>query len=164
MGPVEIWMPDTSASLSERLLREGEKVRTFFGDLSEEQLACSVYSEGADWRVREVLAHFVATEKAFSSLIENVMAGGSGAPEGFDLDTFNQRKVADLKDSSTNELLENFHRLREQTASIVSTFNEGQLNQTARHPFLGVVPLVDIIKLIYRHNQIHLRDVRRAIG
>jgi hypothetical protein len=157
-------MPDTSASLSERLLREGEKVRTFFGDLSEEQLACSVYSEGADWRVREVLAHFVATEKAFSSLIENVMAGGSGAPEGFDLDTFNQRKVADLKDSSTNELLENFHRLREQTASIVSTFNEGQLNQTARHPFLGVVPLVDIIKLIYRHNQIHLRDVRRAIG
>jgi uncharacterized damage-inducible protein DinB len=157
-------MPDTSVGLSERLLREGEKVRTFFRALSEEQFECSVYSEGADWTVREVLAHLVATEKAFSSLIENVMAGGSGAPEGFDLDTFNQRKVAALKDSSIDELLENFHRLRDQTASIVSTFNEGELNKNARHPFLGVVPLVDIVKLIYRHNQIHLRDVRRVIG
>jgi hypothetical protein len=156
-------MSDTSASLSERLLREGEKVRTFFRNLSEEQLECRVYSEGADWRVREILAHFVATEKAFSSLIENVMAGGRGAPEGFDLDTFNQRKVAALKDSSIDELLENFHRLRDQTAATVSTLNEGQLNQTARHPFLGIAPLVDIIKLIYLHNQIHLRDVRRVI-
>jgi hypothetical protein len=156
-------MADTPASLSARLLREGEKVCAFFQDLSVEQLERSVYKEVAEWRVREVLAHFVSTEKAFSSLIENVMAGGSGAPEGFDLDTFNQRKVAELKEATTDELLENFHRLRNKTAALVASFNEGQLNQTARHPFLGVAALVDIIKLIYRHNQIHLRDVRRVI-
>jgi hypothetical protein len=30
-----------------------------------------------------------------------------------------------------------------------------------RHPFLGRAPLSEIIKIIYRHNQIHLREIRQ---
>jgi uncharacterized damage-inducible protein DinB len=157
-------MADTPEGLSERLLREGEKVLAFFQDLDSERFERPVYSEGADWSVREVLAHFVSTEKAFSSLLENVLGGGSGAPEGFDIDAYNQRKVAALKDMAVQDLLVEFQEQRLRTAESVANLDVEQLQRMARHPFLGVAPLVDIIKLIYRHNQIHLRDVRRITG
>jgi hypothetical protein len=157
-------MADTPEGLSEKLLREGEKVLAFFEDLDHERLERTVYTEGAVWRVREVLAHFVSTERAFTSLIENVISGGSGAPEGFDIDAYNQRKVAALKDKPAQDLLADFRELRLSTVDSVSKLDGEQLQRLARHPFLGVVPLVDIIKLVYRHNQIHMRDVRKVIG
>jgi hypothetical protein len=156
-------MVDTPEGLSEKLLREGEKVQAFFINLDQEQLERSVYSEGARWRVREILAHFVATERAFYSLVENVLSGGSGAPEGFDIDDYNQRKVEALKDYPVQDLVDDFRELRLKTAASVSNLEDDQLQRLARHPFLGVVPLVEIIKLIYRHNQIHLRDVRKVM-
>jgi hypothetical protein len=157
-------MADTPQGLSERLLREGEKVLAFFKTLGSEQFEIAVYSEGAEWCVREVLAHFVSTERAFFNLIENVLSGGSGAPEGFDIDSYNQRNVEMLKSMAVSDLLDEFRELRTRTVALVSNLDVEQLQRLARHPFLGVVPLIDIIKLVYRHNQIHLRDVRRVTG
>jgi hypothetical protein len=146
-----------------KLVNEGEKTLIFFKSLSDDQLERTVYSEGATWNVREVLAHFVSAEMAFFELLSDVLAGGMGAPEGFDIDAFNQKMVSTLQDTPVSDLLDQFRKLRQQTASAVSQINHETLERTGRHPFLGIAPLVDIIKLIYRHNQIHLRDVRRIV-
>ena len=157
-------MPDTPASLSAKLSYEGEKTLTFFSNLRSEQLERIVYSEGDSWSVRQILAHFVSAEIAFLELITDVIAGGKGAPEGFDIDTFNHSEVTALQGLHASDLIDQFHQIRHQTVRIVAKIKPEQLNQTARHPFLGVAPLADIIRLIYRHNQIHLRDIRSAIG
>jgi hypothetical protein len=157
-------VPDTPVSLSAKLSYEGEKTLTFFSNLRSEQLERIVYSEGDSWSVRHILAHFVSAEIAFLELITDVIAGGKGAPEGFDIDSFNHSEVSALQDLPASDLIDQFHQVRRQTARIVEKMKPEQLNRTARHPFLGVAPLVDIIRLIYRHNQIHLRDVRSVIG
>jgi hypothetical protein len=36
------------------------------------------------------------------------------------------------------------------------------LAKLGRHPFLGITSLEDIIKMVYRHNQIHMREIRRS--
>jgi hypothetical protein len=159
----EIIVPDTPAGISARLLKEGEKTLAFFEVLSNEQLECNVYTDGVSWSVRHVLAHFVSAEIGFLELLSDVLTGGSGAPEGFDINAFNQSSVSALHDLPVNELLDQFCELRRQTASKVDQINPELLDRTARHPFLGVTPFVDIIKLIYRHNQIHLRDVRESL-
>jgi hypothetical protein len=41
--------------------------------------------------------------------------------------------------------------------------SQNDLERIGRNPFLGEVPLVEIVKLIYRHNQIHLRDLKRLL-
>ena len=156
-------MPDTPAGLSAKLISEGEKTLIFFKDLGNEQLERIVYSEGTSWSVRNVLAHFVSAEIAFRELLTDVLAGGTGAPEGFDIDSFNQKEALALHGLSTSVLIDQFREVRWQIASIVTQINAEQLDRTARHPFLGMAALVDIIKLIYRHNQIHLRDVRRIL-
>jgi hypothetical protein len=38
------------------------------------------------------------------------------------------------------------------------------LVKTGRHPWLGIAPLEDMIQLLYRHNQIHQRDIRKLLA
>jgi uncharacterized damage-inducible protein DinB len=157
-------MPETPERLSERLLTEGHKTLDFFRHLSPEQWDLGIYSEGSGWAIQQLLAHFVATEAAFTRLIESVLAGGPGSPEGFDIDAYNERKVAQLRQASKDELLERFFELRQASASLVAAMTAEDLQKKGRHPYLGVAPLEDIVKLLYRHNQLHQRDVRRKLS
>ncbi len=123
----------------------------------------TIYAEGALWSVKDLLAHFVATESGMRRLLEDVLSGGAGSPDDFDLNAYNARKVASLKDATPDELLTQFSRLRAASVSLVAGMSADDLNRQGRHPWLGMAPLEDIIKLMYRHNQIHQRDIRRAL-
>lgn len=155
---------DTPASLAERLRSEGVKTVEFFRALLPEHWSVTLYTDGATWTVRDVLAHFVGAERGITRLVELIVSGEPGAPQDFDLDAYNRRKVETLREISVTELLDQFQQLRSASASLVSGLQPGDLAKTGRHPWLGVAPIEDIIKLMYRHNQIHQRDIRKAIG
>jgi hypothetical protein len=157
-------MPDTPAFLSERLLQEGEKSIAFFQSLTTVQLDQTIYTEGSHWTVFQVLAHFVFSENSLCRLVENVAAGGPGAPVNFDIDGYNERKVKGFEDTPPLELMEQFRENRKKTALVVANLQMDDLQRQGRHPFLGVVPLTDIIKIIYRHNQIHQREIRMGLA
>jgi DinB superfamily len=157
-------MSDTPAHLSERMLSEGQKTLAFFRLLTPEQWGLTIYTEGTQWAVRDVLAHFVAAESGITRLVENILSGGAGTPEDFNLNAYNERKVAGLKGVPTEELLAQFASLREQSAALARGLSEEDLLKTGRHPWLGVAPIADILKMMYRHNQIHQRDIRRSTG
>lgn len=166
-------MSESTSFLEERLRKEGEKVQAFFQRYALSGWNQPVYSvspvqvgeltSSEPWRVREVLAHLVATESSLSQLISDVASGGTGAPVDFDMDDFNHRKVVELETTSYDDLLAQFASLRKATISFVSKLTEADLNRVGRHPFLGRVALVEMIKLIYLHNQLHLREVRRIL-
>jgi hypothetical protein len=61
-------------------------------------------------------------------------------------------------------LIDQFKRLRQETIELVLNMNTSDLEKQGRHPFFGMAALEDIIKLIYRHGQIHLRDIRKLTG
>jgi hypothetical protein len=151
----------TSESLREKLKQDGEKTVAFFQLLPEEKWHLLVYNDGIAWNVKDILAHFVVSEAGFCQLIENILAGGSGAPEQFDIDEFNRQEVKKLTTVSREDLLENFQKLRQHTLGLMEGVSQQDLLRVGRHPFLGEAELIDIIKLIYRHNQIHLRDLKR---
>ncbi len=156
-------MTDTPEHLTKRLLEEGEKILAFFQALSPDRWDQQVYTEGSHWTVRQVLAHFVAAEYSLARLVANIQAGGAGAPQDFNIDAYNERKVAELGETSPQVLMERFSRQRRQTADQVARIPPEDLSRTGRHPFLGVIPLEEIVKLIYRHNGIHVREVRKVI-
>lgn len=147
-----------------RLLREGEKAVAFFRSLSPEQLQQQVYTDGSCWQVRQILAHFVAAEASMTRLVENILAGGAGTPEDFNLDAYNERKVSALQDLPVEDLLREFSERRAATADLAARLSPDELARTGRHPFLGVVPVQEIIKMFYLHNQIHLREIRKALS
>jgi hypothetical protein len=156
-------MINTPEHLADRLQTEGQKSLEFFRGLAPEQWDQTIYTEGSQWTVRQVLAHFVSTESSINRLIQNILEGGPGVSEGFDIDAYNERKVAALHEVPISELMDQFNQYRQRNVRVVVQMHPEDLIKTGRHPFLGIAPLVDIIKLLYRHNQIHQRDVRKVV-
>lgn len=157
-------MAATQELLVNRLREVGEKSVQFFQDLKPEQFETKIYTDGSQWSVRQILAHFALAEDSLCRLVENIVNGGAGTPEGFNLDAYNEYKVSSVEKSTVNELLDLFDKNRQSTIELVSELNSNDLEKMGRHPFLGYAAVGDIVKLIYRHNQIHLREIRRALG
>jgi DinB superfamily len=157
-------MGDTPQRLVDRLLDEGEKTRRFFEAIPAVDWDLQVYSDGGQWRIRQILAHFVVTEASLQVLVKNILDGGEGSPQDFDINRFNESRVGRLEGTPPSELLASFFELRQRTAQMVAQINPEDLQRTGRHPFLGVAALEEIIKLMYRHNQIHQRDIRKHLN
>lgn len=150
--------------LIDRLRDEGEKSIDFFLEISPEKWETRIYTDGSQWTVRQILAHFALAESSLCRLVENIVNGGSGTPEDFDLNAYNERKVSSSSSLTDSELVDLFRENRRNTISLVSKLSITDLKKKGRHPFLGHASLVDIIKLIYRHNQIHIREIRQALS
>jgi hypothetical protein len=157
-------MPETPERLANRLADEGQKSQQFFSALSADQWERTLYTEGAQWSVKQVLGHFVITEVGIRALMANIVAGGAGAPQDFDLNAYNERQVATLADATPDDLLAKFGFERRATVDWVRGLSSADLLRTGRHPWLGIAPLEDMIQLMYRHNQIHQRDIRKLFA
>jgi len=157
-------MAETPERLVARLQGEGEKTLEFFRRLTPQQWELPVYSDGGCWSVRQILAHFVAAERGIYKLIQNVLDGGEGAPADFDLNAYNERKVSQLEAETISSLLEQFAAQRRASAQLVARLSAQDLLRQGRHPWLGMAALEEIIQLLYRHNQIHQREIRKALS
>jgi len=156
-------MPETPAFLAERLKAEGEKTAAFFAALSADQWNLEVYTEGETWAVRNVLSHYLTAEKGFLKIFADIRQGGPGASEDFDIDRYNASQQKKTQDLSPAELLEQFLAVRAEMTAWVAGLDQADLEKPGRHPYLGQTTLGEMIKLIYRHNQIHARDLRKIL-
>jgi uncharacterized protein (TIGR03083 family) len=157
------FMPDTPSFLAERLKTEGEKTAAFFASLTPEQWQATVYTEGGEWTVRSVLAHYVTAEKGFLQIFASIRAGGPSASEDFDIDRYNASQQKKTKELTPAELLAQFIAVRAEMAALVAAFSAADLEKQGRHPFLGPATLAEMVKMVYRHNQIHHRDLRKIV-
>lgn len=150
--------------LVRRLVSDGDKTVEFFRELPPEAWEQQVYTTGGRWSVRMVLAHFVFAERALFRLIADVAAGGKGAPQDLDIDRFNEAEAAPFRSTPPSELLEAFREARAATIRLAGGLDLPDLAKPGYHPWFGDVELGEMLKLVYRHNMIHLRDIRSAIG
>jgi len=156
-------MSDTPAFLAERLKKEGDKVSAYFADLTHEQWQIEVYTEGDIWTIRNVLAHFVTSERGLLKLFEQIRSGGAGASDDFSIDHYNARQQEKTRGIQASELLEQFVKVRAETVEWTSKLSQDELAIEGRHPFIGQVPLAEMLKMIYLHNQLHFRDFRKLV-
>ncbi|HCK64918.1 MAG TPA: hypothetical protein DHW49_01505 [Anaerolineae bacterium] len=155
-------MPETT-ELAEKLKSEGEKMFAFFSGLAEEQWTSEVYTEGETWTLRNVLSHFVTSEKGLVKLFERIRTTGEGASEDFSIDRYNATQQQKMKDYTPAELLEQYKEVRANSIAWVSGLKEEELDIKGRHPFLGETMIRDMIKMLYIHHMNHYRDVKRAM-
>ena len=155
-------MPE-GAALSAKLQAEGEKLVAFMASLRDGQWNAQVYSAEAVWTVRGVFAHLLSAERDFVQLLSGIQSGGSGVSESFNIDRYNARQQKRTAALEPEGLVNAFRAARAQMVEFVSSLTDSDLHRHGRHPFLGVVSLREMVKMIYIHNQTHVRDVRRAL-
>lgn len=146
-----------------RLQEEGQKSVAFFSALTPAQFDQPVYSIGPAWRVRDVLAHLALAERLFNHYNREVLQGGPGAPEDFDIDGFNAEHTAEGRAAAPAALLALFQAARADTLALVAQMADADFDRRAFHPFLGHTTLDQILKILYRHTMLHERDARKAL-
>jgi len=157
-------MPETtSAWLAKRLTKEGDKVISYFSTLRDDQWQAEVYTEGDTWTIRNVLAHFVTSERGLLKLFKSILEGGPGASEDFSIDHYNARQQEKTRGVTPQELLEQYVKVRADTVEWVTGLSQDDLAVEGRHPFMGQVQLVEMLKMLYLHNQLHFRDFRKLV-
>ena len=153
-----------ASELAAKLKSEGEKSSDFFGGLNDSQWQTEIYSEGANWNIRSILAHLMTAERAFVQLFEAIRQGGPGTSEDFVIDRYNARQQEKTRDLTPADLLEQYRNIRSQMVTWVAGLQDSELEIRGRHPFLGMTTLREMIKMIYIHNQTHYRDIRRILN
>lgn len=149
--------------LAEKLRSEGEKFVTIFAGLTDDQWQTEVYTEGTTWTIRNVLSHFVTSERGLVKLFEQIRQGGPGSSEEFSIDRYNASMQARTKDLPPQELLEQYKSVRAESIAWVLGLKESELELTGRHPFLGPTVIREMIKMLYLHNQLHYRDMKKFL-
>ena len=150
--------------LADKLKHEGEMIVEYFEGLSDEQWLLEIYTEDTVWTIRNILAHLMTSERAFVKLFESIRQGGIGVTDEFVIDRYNARQQEKTKEFGTQELLQRFKSIREEMIVWVSEIDDSDLEKTGRHPFLGQTTLREMIKMVYLHNQIHYRDIKKALN
>lgn len=151
-------------TLITELQQGGAQTIALFRSLAPEQWQAQVYMDGAQWRVRDVLAHFVTIERSMHWLFRNIASGGEGSPRDFDLDRFNVSQTAKLADVPPDMLIAQFTGVRAETISIVKSLAEDDLDRVGRHPVHGTDRLEVFIRWAVRHSALHEADIHRALG
>lgn len=149
--------------LAGKLKSEGERFVSIFTGFTDEQWQKEVYTEGATWTICSVLAHFVTAERGLLKLFEDIRQGGEGASEDFSIDRYNAAMQARTRELSPQQLLEQYKTTRAESIAWTLGLSGGDLDKQGRHPFLGVTTIREMIKMLFLHNQLHYRDIRRAL-
>ncbi len=149
--------------LIEKLISSGRKTRDFFQTIEGDDWYQQIYTEGADWSVHHILAHFVASEASVARLVKYILQGNAGMPENFDIDAYNEKEVNCFAKLPNDMVLQRFMERRGETIQLVTEMSDADLEIEGRHPWLGIAPVEQMIKLMYRHNQIHQRDIRKTL-
>src|SRR5215216_6898129 len=150
-------------ALAEKLKSEGEKIVSIFSNMTDEHWSQEVYTEGTTWTIRNVLSHFVTSERGLVKLFEQIRQGGAGSSEEFSIDRYNASMQARTKDATPTELLEHYKSIRADSIAWTSSLSETDLEKHGRHPFLGMTTIKEMIKMLYLHNQLHYRDMKKVL-
>jgi len=150
-------------ALAEKLKSEGEKIVSIFSNMTDEHWSQEIYTEGTTWTIRNVLSHFVTSERGLIKLFEQIRQGGSGAADDFSIDRYNAAMQERTKELTPQELLEQYKQIRANSIAWVSGLKEEELEIMGRHPFLQMTTIREMIKMLYIHNLTHYRDLKKVI-
>jgi hypothetical protein len=152
-----------ATELAEKLKSEGEKFVSIFSGLSEDQWNQDVYTEGTIWTIRNVLSHFVTSERALVKLFEQIRQGGPGTADDFSIDRYNAAMQERTRELAPQELLAQYKQIRDNSIAWVSGLKEEELEIIGRHPFLQMTTIREMIKMLYIHNMTHYRDMKKSL-
>ncbi|MBN2085711.1 MAG: DinB family protein [Anaerolineales bacterium] len=145
--------------LFKKMERNKSLVLRTFANVQPEGWDQAVHEKPGAWTLRDLLAHFVSSERMLLKLSKDISGGGRGAPQGFDYDAFNIKEQELYRAYAPEELLRLFGEARDSTLAWIGSLVEGALDRKGNHPALGEVTLEDILSTIHGHILLHIREL-----
>ena len=149
----------------------GDRARfeRFVRSLSDEELLRPV--PDSTWVVKDFVSHLATLDGVMARWFAGIAAGGGAAPGnggGFDIDAFNDAKVAERRDRPIEEILAEGARARAALLAVMESFTAATLDQTMHFGGDSKRPASEIAFGRYlhgwaRHDAIHAADMLKAL-
>ncbi len=116
------------------------------------------------WSISENLAHLASSEGSHRQVGQAIAAGQTVDAPDFDLDTWNAARVAERRERSVDEILEEMAAERQRTLSALQDLEDEALDREGLHPALGEIAVLKVFRIIPIHERWHLKDIKQLLG
>ena len=115
------------------------------------------------WPIKETLAHLASAEGSHRQVAQAIAAGQTVDVPDFDLDAWNAAQVAERRQQSIDEILEEMAAERQHTLSALQDLEGEAFDRPGLHPALGETTVFKIFRIIPIHERWHLKDIKQLL-
>ena len=140
----------------------GELRQTFYG-IRRRQLMMPGEPPDEDWCLLALAVHMRDVELGVYRQFETIIRGGR-EPEIRHVDIDDIPLPDDYRDEDPDEVVDEFHYYRKQTAYLLWDLPERAWQLAGTHPYRGPVTILQLTRELYQHDLEHLWQARRMVA
>jgi hypothetical protein len=153
-------MADRKHALIESVEAARREVLDGTARFTAEQWARGTANEG--WSAKDTLAHLSSIEARLRSMLQLVLDGGTWPADAPDLDTYNNRCVAERRAWPAAQVVAELRASGAETRRFLEGLQPDDLDRPWTHPVRGEVTLASLVEIIPRHLREHGEQIRAA--
>jgi hypothetical protein len=115
------------------------------------------------WSARLTLAHVGSAHWSHLEVARGLVAGQTIDLPGFELDEWNEARVAERADWSPGRILADLKAAQDATLAFMTELEAKDLEARGLHPALGEVSAGQVLGVIALHDSLHRRDILKLL-
>jgi len=116
------------------------------------------------WSVRLTLAHVGSAHWSHLDVARSLVAGEAIDIPGFELNEWNEARVAERADWSADRVLADLQAAQQATFAFLAELDPEKLAMRGTHPALGKVSVDQLLRIIALHDSMHRRDILNLLS
>ena len=154
-------MTDRKQQILDDLKAARAEVLELVGRISPAQFDQPTTNEG--WSVKDTLAHLSSIEVRVRSLLQYALEGRAWPADAVDLDTFNDRCVAERRSWAAQAIVDELRQTGRESDAAVARLAPDDLDRQWDHPTRGAMTVEAIARILPRHLRAHAEQIEAAL-
>jgi hypothetical protein len=154
--------------IKQRLSHQRQVLLEFLSGLDEAGWQTAVFPNDEEidppWTVADLVRHLADAEQSMTRLMVLIRDGGEGVPVDFDLNRWNNSRLAKNRQKSPAQVLAEMETNRAALFGFIDSLSADDLEKAGRHGRGTIMTIDQICILIAGHDKLHMADIKRAIG
>ena len=117
-----------------------------------------------DWNIIDVLRHIQHSEKGVVGQIKQILDGGKGFPENFDLNRYNESQVNKMSHLFLDDIVEKMSENRKNTLQLLTDLNEEDLDVRGNFANQKENSVKTFFKTLFHHQNNHINQIREVLN
>ncbi len=156
--------------MSDRVAQHIEKIKASHANLNAVLDAMpdhlweqQIYSEGAQWTVRQLLLHLMISNAGQNKLIIGIANGKEMIPPDYDLERYNKRSVEKQAEVTPEQARAGLAESHQALIAWLNTADETALAITGRDVTLQIVSIDAMLDVVVSHETDHAADIKKLV-
>lgn len=157
--------------MSQRVAQHIEKIKASHANLNaildtvpNHLWETQIYSEGAQWTVRQLLLHLMISNAGQNKLIMGIAEGKEMIPPDYDLERYNKRSVEKQAEVTPEQARTNIAEAHHALITWLNTVDETVLAITGRDVTLQMESIDTMLEVVASHETDHAADIAKWVA